>query len=128
MLTSAEIDTLVGRIVHQMAPHEVIMFGSHAKGLATPRSDLDLLIVIGERHAGLRRPCDIVAAVGGAAVPLDIHVVTAEEFGEFSRQEHSFLHSVMRTGRSLYRAAGEQAGPPARTAHADESLAQTGLT
>ena len=45
MLTPNEIDNLVQRIVGRIQPQKVMIFGSYAKGTATIKSDLDLLVI-----------------------------------------------------------------------------------
>jgi uncharacterized protein len=101
-LTSAEIETVVSRIVKVARPERVIMFGSYAKGRATARSDLDLLVVLPTDSSTRCRASDLGPFLGGSIVPIDVHVVTAEELEEYGREQYHFLHSVLRSGRTLF--------------------------
>jgi predicted nucleotidyltransferase len=106
-LTSKEIETIVTRIVMVARPERVMMFGSYAKNRATDRSDLDLLVVMSTDSSSLYRPSDFAPYLGGWIVPIDIHVVTAEELEEYGRQQYQFLHSVLRSGHTLYQQEGD---------------------
>jgi predicted nucleotidyltransferase len=101
-LTAEEIETVVARIVMVARPERVIMFGSYAKGRARAHSDLDLLVVVPTDSPTLPRASDFEPYLGGWVVPVDVHVVTAEELEEYGREQYHFLHSVLRTGRTLY--------------------------
>ena len=101
-LTAQEIETIVARIVMIARPERVLMFGSYAKGRTTARSDLDLLVVMPNSTSALPRPSDLEPYLGGRAVPIDIHVVTAEELEEYGKRQHHFLNSVLRSGRTLH--------------------------
>lgn len=106
-LTAEEIENVVARIVMVARPERVIMFGSYAKGRASVRSDLDLLVVMPTDTSTLFRAWDFEPYLGGSVVPVDVHVVTAEELEEYGREQYHFLHSVLRTGRTLYRRENE---------------------
>ncbi|MFF7534500.1 nucleotidyltransferase domain-containing protein [Streptomyces bobili] len=109
-MTDEEIDSIVGRIVEVARPERVLMFGSYAKGRATVNSDLDLLVVMPTDAPASMRASEVEPYLGGWAVPVDLHFVTAEELEEYGREEHHFLHSVLRSGRTLYqRAQGSRA-------------------
>ena len=45
MITEAQIQAVVQRIVEGYAPDRIILFGSYAYGTPTEDSDLDLLII-----------------------------------------------------------------------------------
>lgn len=104
MLGEQEIQTLVDRLVARARPRRVIVFGSYAKGTAGPRSDLDILV---ERETDLpmpQRATDLSPICAGYLVPIDLHVYTPEEVGEYSKEQYHFLQTVMTTGRVMYTA------------------------
>ncbi|MGE5558333.1 MAG: nucleotidyltransferase family protein [Bacillota bacterium] len=43
-LAKKKINEIIAVIVQKIHPQQIYLFGSYAKGLATERSDLDLLI------------------------------------------------------------------------------------
>lgn len=104
MLTEREIDALVARVVHRVRPDKVIVFGSYAKGTAHRGSDLDLCVIAETSLPLARRGDALKPLLEGYLVPVDVHVHTPEEVREYGREEHSFLHSVLRSGRVVYEA------------------------
>lgn len=49
-ITPALIAAIRERIVQHLRPEKIILFGSHASGKATKGSDIDLLIVLDDKH------------------------------------------------------------------------------
>lgn len=78
----------------------VILFGSMARGEATPESDIDLLIlapVLGnfyQRMAAARRALRPLRQ-GRAITPI---VLSPEEFERLVRERNAFIESVLREG------------------------------
>lgn len=103
MLTDREINRLVARIVERYQPEQVVLFGSYAKGTATGRSDIDLLVVVDTSEQPSRRADRILPLIGHMTVKVDLHVYTPEEVEVYSHEEHHFLHSVLRNGRVVFR-------------------------
>jgi predicted nucleotidyltransferase len=64
----------------------MILFGSHVKGTASKRSDLDVLFVVQNKDAEK----EISSAVGSVAriTPIGIHdvILTSEEFAQLLRE------------------------------------------
>ncbi len=104
MLTAEEIDALVARVVAHVRPEKVIVFGSYAKGTASARSDLDLCVVVDTLLPPSRRADTLRPLLAGYLVPVDIHVHTPEEMEEYGKEQHSFLHSVLKSGNVVYSA------------------------
>lgn len=102
MLTDIEIQTLIDKIAKRMEPEKIIIFGSYAKGTATARSDLDLL-VIKDTHLPMRqRNAEVQSFLANLLIKVDVHIYTPEEVEEFGMELYSFIHSVMKTGRVVY--------------------------
>lgn len=103
MLTEKEIAALVNDIVACVDPDEVIVFGSYAKQRATPKSDLDLLVV---KDTHLPKPYrhDMVQHLLNAfLVKVDAHVYTPEEVESYREEPASFINTIYRTGRVFYK-------------------------
>ncbi|MGH7454207.1 MAG: nucleotidyltransferase domain-containing protein [bacterium] len=45
-VTPKVIRAVCGRIIEKVRPEKIVLLGSHAKGVATKDSDLDLLVII----------------------------------------------------------------------------------
>lgn len=104
MLTPGEIDRVVRRVVTILRPTRVIMFGSYAKGSATIRSDLDLLVVADTTLPMTRRADDVQSVLARTLIPVDVHVYTPEEIEEYGAEPGSFIDSVLRTGKLVFTA------------------------
>jgi predicted nucleotidyltransferase len=106
MLTTAEVDEIVRRIIAGVSPETVIVFGSYAKGTATSASDLDVLVIMETELPMSRRANQLRPLFARTIVPVDVHVYTREEVEAYGRAPFTFLHSVLATGRVAYRREG----------------------
>jgi len=82
---------------------QIILFGSKARGTATPDSDLDLLVVIKDGDWWLKRDvrrCGYRLAVATEVVP-SIMVFTAAEWGSYAARRAPFYRTVSRDGASI---------------------------
>lgn len=103
MLTEKEIAGLVNDIVACVDPDEVIVFGSYAKQRATPKSDLDLFVVK-DTHLPKHDRRDMVQHLLNAfLVKVDAHVYTPEEVESYRETPASFINTIYRTGRVVYK-------------------------
>jgi predicted nucleotidyltransferase len=101
-----QIDEMVRRIVEGFHPERIILFGSHASGVADPDSDVDLLVVL--RIDGSRRQVafEIDGALSDRELPLDPIVVTPEDFERGQDQIDSIVRPAVLEGRVVYEPAG----------------------
>ncbi len=96
------IEEMVERIVKRFHPHKIILFGSHARGSATPDSDVDLLIVMPVVGSKRRQATQIDAALSDRWLPVDLIVVTPEEFAAYKNVVGHILYPAVREGKVLY--------------------------
>ena len=86
------------RLRDELGAQRVLLFGSHARGIAEPDSDYDLIVVAERfrsvprlrRSIGLR---DLFYGVGGNA-PMDLICLTPEEFDD-ARQHITLVSAVL---------------------------------
>ena len=79
---------------------QIILFGSKARGTATPDSDLDLLVVIKDGDWWLKRDvrrCGYRLAVATEVVP-SIMVFTAPDWAAYEKRRAPFYRTVARDG------------------------------
>ena len=76
------------------------LFGSHARGTADRRSDLDLLVVARTSLPPLERIGLVLELLKDAPLPVEALVLTPEEFQE--RRDLPFLQGVLREAKPLY--------------------------
>jgi predicted nucleotidyltransferase len=99
------IDEAVQRIVDRFHPVKIILFGSYARGAAGPDSDVDLLVVMEVKDSKRRQAVEIDLALSDRTFPLDLIVVTPEEFEKYRDTVGHIVYPAVREGRVLYDAA-----------------------
>jgi uncharacterized protein len=97
------LEEIVNTIAAELHPEKIILFGSHARGEATPDSDYDLFVIVpydGDRHVlGARAR----GAVRASRVPLDIIVYPRKQLEAYLADDGSdFLDNVFDEGRIVY--------------------------
>jgi predicted nucleotidyltransferase len=101
-ITEDEIEEMARRIVAEVDPVKVILFGSRANGIAQAGSDVDLLVIqrdpVSEREEAAR----LRGLLRDYRVPIDI-VVVGQAFAErYWDIPGSVLYPAFREGKVLY--------------------------
>jgi len=103
-ITPELIDYIIKKIVREIQPEKIILFGSYARGEFNRASDLDLLIVKDDNdHSSreLRRKVD--ALLRGRKFAVDLLVRKPQEIEWNLRAENPFyLYHIFRDGKVLY--------------------------
>ncbi len=100
-----ELTRVVQCLVDFFHPERVYVFGSHARGEATPESDIDLLIVIPNTNQPAHRLAQAAYhALPSHSLAVDILVIARHEFDRRSPAMASLPATVLREGRTLYAA------------------------
>jgi predicted nucleotidyltransferase len=101
-ILQAQIDRMVKRIVKRFHPERIILFGSHARGDATPDSDVDLLIVLPVHGSKRTMRVQIRMALHDIKVPKDIFVSAPEDFAWRKEFVGTIERPAAREGKVLY--------------------------
>lgn len=101
----ALLTEMVRRLVAELQPERIYLFGSRARGDARPDSDYDLLIVVPASDL-LPHRRDLVAfrALCGVGAAKDVIVLTHDEFEARRPVPSSLPSTVLREGKLLYAA------------------------
>lgn len=99
------IDEAVQRIVNLFHPERIILFGSAARGATTPDSDLDILVVMPFKGSQRKKAGEIDLALADRTVPLDVIVVTPEQFDRNKDLIGTIVREAAREGKVLYERA-----------------------
>ena len=100
-----ELAHIVATLVETFKPECIYVFGSNARGDATSDSDIDLLVIVSESNdPGHHRDQVAYRAIGLHTYPVDILVVTREEFNRRATHPASLQATVLREGKLLHAA------------------------
>ena len=85
-------------------PSRVFVFGSWARGEATPSSDLDLAVLVPKERMSeipeLRR--EISRQLDGIRMSIDLILVTEEYFSKFLSSINSIYYKIAHQGKLVY--------------------------
>ncbi|BFU89455.1 MAG: hypothetical protein NTAFB01_06420 [Nitrospira sp.] len=93
---------MVRRILTIGSPIKIMLFGSHAKGIARLDSDLDLLIIEESDLSRYRRSGRYRRGLCGMFPAKDIVVWTPQEVEEWKAVPNAFISTVLTEGKLLY--------------------------
>ena len=102
--TAERLNDAVNRLVAAAHPLKVILFGSHACGDADDHSDVDLLVIevtVSDRYEEMVR---LNRVLKGLLMPVDLLVVSEQEFEQRSATPGTVEHAARREGQVLYAA------------------------
>jgi len=97
----AAVRAVIGEVVDGQV-HEVILFGSVARGEATPESDIDLAVIADPSWSGRIDLQDTVADRLGNRC--DVVVFTEKEFNQLAITGEPVIEEIKRDGIALYEA------------------------
>ena len=103
MLTPEEINQLVRRLVARLQPQKIIIFGSYAKGTATIQSDLDIFVIKETELPMGMRADELQPMLSQSLIPVDVHIYTPEEEAEYGKEPFSFVDSILKSGKTVFR-------------------------
>ena len=102
-ITSELINYIVEKIVQEIKPEKIILFGSYARGNFNQDSDLDLFIIKDDKTPNrvIRRKVD--ALLRGRKFAVDLLVRKPEEVAWNVKAGNPFyVHHIFQNGKVLY--------------------------
>ena len=103
MATMERIRQLGRDIGREFRPERVLLFGSYARGTATPDSDVDLLVVLPFEGKPVRKSVEIRLKLR-PSFPVDLVVRTPENVRERVAMGDDFMRELLEEGKVLYEA------------------------
>ena len=94
------LDEAVLRLRAELDPELVLLFGSRARGTATRRSDLDLLIVWNTQEPHLARIGRVLHLLSDSPWPVEVIAYTPLELE--AKRSSTFVRGILNEGKVLY--------------------------
>ena len=102
-ITPELINYIVKKIVQEIQPEKIILFGSYARGDFERDSDLDLFIIKDSEESSRRTRRKVEALLWGRRFPMDLIVRKQKEVDwNFRAKNPFYLHHIFREGKVLY--------------------------
>ncbi len=102
MITQAQINEITKRIVKNLKPKKIILFGSYANGTPTEESDLDLLIIKDSDLPSHLQNRKVRRLLFDFKVPVDVIVKTSKEFEMYKDIIGTIIYPANKFGRVIY--------------------------
>ncbi len=102
MITEPDISKAVAVLVEAARPRKILLFGSHARGDADHRSDLDLLVIEADVKDRADEMVRLRRLLRPLRIPIDLLVYSQDEVDRWGRQPGSALYWALKEGRTLY--------------------------
>ena len=95
-----EVNNITNQIVKKYDPKRIILFGSLAKGIFKPSSDIDLCI-IKDTDDKRKLLTDMYVCIE-SKIPFDLVLYTSEEWCNCMNDKNSFAYIINNTGVKIY--------------------------
>lgn len=93
----------VERIAAALHPEKIYLFGSHAWGVPTPDSDIDLFVIVKESsQPAYHRSRIAYRSLRGLKLPIEVIVRTSAEVERSKTVASSLIRKVLEQGQVLY--------------------------
>ncbi|MBI5304653.1 MAG: nucleotidyltransferase domain-containing protein [Chloroflexi bacterium] len=99
---SETLPKAVRRIVRELRPQKIILFGSYAYGNPTPDSDVDLLVIMESDAPRTERFLAVARLLRPRVFPLDLLVHTPKEIHHSLTHRDFFIQEITSRGKVLY--------------------------
>jgi predicted nucleotidyltransferase len=102
-VTPTLLQEMTRRLVAEFHPEQVILFGSHAWGVPTKDSDVDLMVIVSHsEETGYQRMVRAYDALIGLGLPKDVFVLTRADFDRYREVRASHQSRIAERGKVLY--------------------------
>ena len=92
----------IQKVVDELKPEKIVLFGSYAYGLPNSHSDVDLLVILKTKASLKDRSWAVSRLLLPRPFPVDILVKTPKELEKALKSGDFFLKEILTRGRVLY--------------------------
>lgn len=100
------IDRMARRIVAEVDPERIVLFGSWARGEANDQSDVDFLVVerepFGSNRSRREKAVRIWRCLSEFRIPTDILVYSVDELDQWKDSSYHVVGRALKEGKVLY--------------------------
>ena len=96
------LQEIIQRIVDVAAPQRIVLFGSRARGTASPDSDYDLLVIGRNVRQRRRMAMDIYRRLRGIPYGVDVIVDTPEHLAAMAAKPGFIYAEALQEGAVVY--------------------------
>ncbi|MDO8529155.1 MAG: nucleotidyltransferase domain-containing protein [bacterium] len=90
------------KIVREINPEKIVLFGSYAWGKPDKDSDVDFFIIQKSNLPRRQRQIELRKKLYGSGVPMDLLIYTPEELQYRLELEDFFFKKIIKEGKELY--------------------------
>ena len=102
--TKQAINLLVKRIVEEVHPLRVLLFGSAARGVMTPESDIDFLVVMPDGTHKRKTAQLLYTKLCNIGLPFDLVVATPTELRRYADSPGLIYSEILNQSEEVYAA------------------------
>lgn len=102
MITSEKITQAVNVLAKEAQPCKIILFGSYARGEATPDSDLDFLVIEPEVSHKREEMVRLRKVLRPMRIPVDVLVASKKEIEEWGHLPGTVYYWALKEGKTLH--------------------------
>ncbi|MCK5241931.1 nucleotidyltransferase domain-containing protein [bacterium] len=96
------LNMLINRIVEEVKPLQIVLFGSAARGEMHADSNLDLMVVMPNGTHRRYTSQRLYQAISGIQMPYEIIVATSEDLQKHKNNQGLIYQTILREGKVLY--------------------------
>jgi uncharacterized protein len=97
------LETATQRLVAEFQPEQIWLFGSHAWGVPSEDSDVDLMVIVPHsEERSIQRMQRAHRCLRGIGFAKDVLVPTRAKVDRYKHLRASLFHQVLAKGRKLY--------------------------
>ncbi len=93
---------IVWRLVAELSPRAIYLFGSWLYGAATRDSDIDIMVLVDDKRVGVELHQRGYACLRGLGLPVELHFCDTARFDAWGQVVGTLQREVQRKGRLLY--------------------------
>ncbi len=97
-----KIPEIKEKIIKELDPEKIILFGSYAWGTPTDESDVDLFIVKEMQESRRKKQTELRKKLFRFGVPMDIIIYTPKELKYRIDLKDFFFEKIINSGKQIY--------------------------